>query len=137
MKTILTFLTLLLCACADTTSPRTGESAAAQMGLPAYEGFQRNGQPDSAAVFYWRGNWWVYHPSFGSMQTVLDDPNEIPMAAVLAIEGASGPLTWNRVAAKDWLFLPNGCLPRSIASARAHGGGVLVHPGHAEYIPAN
>src|ERR1700691_5018133 len=74
------------------TDPNAGMVAAREMGLKNYVQFQRHGKTDSAALFFWRGNWWVYHPTMGSFKTVLDDPEEMPLAATLAIEGATGPL---------------------------------------------
>ena len=71
------------------TDPNAGMVAAREMGLKTYVQFQRHGKTDSAAVFFWRGNWWVYHPSMGSFKTVMDDPSEPPSVAALAIDGAA------------------------------------------------
>src|SRR5688572_6563815 len=81
MKTLIA-LYLLAFACsatfASSPSPNAGIVAAREMGLTNYVEFKNNGKTDSAALFYWRGNWWVYHPSFGSMKTVLDNKNKVP-----------------------------------------------------------
>ncbi len=79
----------------DLKTPVIWLVAARELGLKTYVQFQRNGKTDSAAVFFWRGNWWVYHPSMGSFKTVLERPIEAAAwRPTLAIDGATGPLTW-------------------------------------------
>lgn len=127
------FLMMLLCSCGD-LSHQAGETAAYQMGMTSYVSFQRHGQPDSAALFFWRGNWWVYHPSLGSQKTIYDDPLKMPLVAVLVIDGATGPISLSKVTTTKSLRLENGCLPRAISYAGAFGGGIEVTKDHAEYV---
>lgn len=127
------FLLMFLCSCGD-ISHNAGQSAAYQMNLPAYVSFMCHGQPDSACLFYWRSNWWLYHPSTGSAKTIYDDPTSKPLVAVLTIEGASGPIAWKHVESDAITDLPNGCLPRAISRAGVYGGGVRITPNHAEYV---
>ncbi len=124
----------LLCSCGN-LAPDAGQSAAAQMGVPFYISFVRHSQPDSAALFYWRGNWWLYHPSIGSERTVFDDPTTIPKVAVLVIDGASGPIRLKPTGLADVAPLPNGCLPRAISQAERLGGGIAISPHHATFVP--
>jgi len=123
----------LLCSCGD-ISHNAGQSAAYQMGVSHYVSFMRHGQPDSAALFFWRGNWRLYHPSMGSMKTIYDDPASKPLVAVLVIEGATGPISWKHVESDAVTNLPNGCLPRAISRAGAFGGGISITPNHASYV---
>lgn len=133
--TILAFLSALFGSSTFTTDPNAGMVAAREMGLPNYVEFQHAGKTDSAALFYWRGNWWVYHPSFGSMKTVLDDPKTVPLAATLAIDGATGPLVWKKVSATPLTAeLGRGCLPLAVADVRKHGGGIAVTQNHARAV---
>lgn len=134
-----TFIILLFvasfCRSALAEDPHAGMVAAREMGLTNYVQFKNHGKTDSAALFYWRGNWWVYHPSFGSMKTAMDDPNTIPMMATLAIDGATGPLEWKPVNALPLnAKLTNGCLPLAVAEVRKHGGGILITDNHAQAI---
>jgi len=113
-----------------------GESASAQLGLPFYIAFQHNGKPDSAAMFFWRGQWWMYHPDIGSEATVYNDPLTIPKSVVLAINGATGPISIQSTPANvPWQPLFNGCLPDAIIGCQKYGGGIMIEPNHAERIP--
>src|SRR5436190_16301220 len=76
MKKILSLLFILFFYTGAQASNRdlnAGIVAAREMGLTNYVEFKSHGKTDSAALFFWRGNWWVYHPSFGSMKTALED----------------------------------------------------------------
>jgi hypothetical protein len=133
------YLTLLLVALSCTASfasdPNAGMVAAREMGLANYVEFKNNGKADSAALFFWRGNWWVYHPSFGSMKTVMEDPDSVPLMVTLVIDGAVGPLQWKPITDMSLKAeLTNGCLPRAVAEVRKHGGGILITQNHAKAI---
>jgi len=115
--------------------PHAGMVAAREMGLAHYVEFQRHGKPDSAALFFWRGNWWIYHPSLASMKTAMADPTHVPLAVTLVIEGASGPILWKTVRnTPTTAVLANGCLPRAVAEVHKYGGGILVTQNHAQSI---
>lgn len=122
----------LLCSCSS--DRRMGRDAAAAMGLQGYVLFQREHQPDSAALFYWRGNWRLYHPSMGSCKIPSTDLDSPPIASVLCIKDASGPIHWVRIHDTDSTnAMTNGCLPRAIRECRLHGGGIAEEPNHARY----
>jgi hypothetical protein len=138
MKLLLSFILLALLTLESVAShSNAGLVAAREMGLTNYVEFKNNGKPDTAAMFYWRGNWWVYHPSIGSMRTALDDPDTVPLVAALAIKGATGPFVWRKMDSKTRFLradLPNGCLPRAVAEVRKHGGGIFVTTNHAQAV---
>jgi hypothetical protein len=138
MKKILSLLLILFLYSTARASNRdlnAGIVAAREMGLSNYVEFKSHGKTDSAALFYWRGNWWVYHPSFGSMKTALDDKGKVPLVAALAINGATGPLLWKPVGTNPLTAeLKNGCLPRALAEVRKNGGGILITANHAQAV---
>jgi hypothetical protein len=138
MKSLITLLLFASFAAALPASPSSSNAgivAAREMGLTSYVEFKRNGKTDSAALFHWRGNWWVYHPSFGSMKTALENKDSIPLVATLAIDGATGPLAWKPVGTKPMTAeLKNGCLPRALAEVRKYGGAFVVTANHAQAV---
>ena len=138
MKKLLTLILLAFaCTAAQASSPSSnaGIVAAREMGLTNYVEFKNNGKTDSAALFYWRGNWWVYHPSFGSMKTALDNKGKVPLVAALAIDGATGPLNWKPVGTNPLTAeLKTGCLPRAIADVRKYGGAIMITANHAQAV---
>ncbi len=134
-KRLILLCSALLCTASFATDPNAGMVAAREMGLHSYVQFQRHGKADSAALFFWRGNWWVYHPTMGSFKTVMDDPSEPPLVAALTIEGATGPLTWKSVSSTPLhADMANACLPQAVADVRKSGGGIKVTPNHAEAV---
>lgn len=138
MKSLLPLLLIGLLSSSSVAAPsNAGLVAAREMGLTNYVEFNNDGKPDTAAMFFWRGNWWVYHPSIGSMRTALDDPDTVPLVAALAIKGATGPFVWKKMDSKTRFLradLPNGCLPRAVAEVRKHGGAILVTTNHAQAV---
>ena len=132
VKQIIALLSIVICTSSFGLDPQAGMVAAREMGLTNYVEFQNHGKTDSAALFYWRGNWWVYHPSSGSMKTALVNKDKVPLIAIFSINGATGPLKWKPVAAKPRTAqLQNGCLPWAIAETRKNGGAVLLTATHA------
>jgi hypothetical protein len=132
VKRLIALLSIVLCTSSFALDPRAGMVAAREMGLTNYVEFQNDGRTDSAALFYWRGNWWVYHPSIGSLKTALANKDKVPLVAVRSIQGATGPLKWKPVGTYPHTAeLRNGCLPRAIAEIRKNGGAVLLTARHA------
>jgi hypothetical protein len=136
VKAILVLLPIVLFSTsAFAWDSQAGMVAARDMGLAKYVEFKNHGKTDSAALFYWRGNWWIYHPSYGSMRTEFNNVKSNPLVAALTIDGATGPLKWKPVPRKPMTArLANGCLPRAIAEARKNGGGILVTANHAQAL---
>lgn len=124
---------LLLCACS--TDREMGRDAASAMGAGGYVAFQRNAQPDTAALFYWRSHWRLYHPTMGTERLeTFTDPNQMPLACVLSLSDALGPIQWIQVPTNNQEpLLTNGCLPRAIREARLGGGGIVEETNHARY----
>lgn len=112
-----------------------GESAASQMHVPFYIAFQRNGQRDTASMFFWRGRWWMYHPDIKSVPIPFTDPTQIPKAAVLLVQGASSPISIEKTPTNvPWQPLYNGCLPDAIIACQKDGGGIEIKHDHATRI---
>lgn len=134
MKYLLAIL-LLLCSCES--DRQMGKDAASAMGSGGYVEFQRDRGPDTAALFYWRGAWRLYHPSFGTERTLLTDPREIPLASVLTIPDSIGPVRWVNVQTAE-VNLPktwgNCCVPIAIQECRLHDGGILLSKNHAKHL---
>lgn len=128
------FCALLLCACS--TDREMGKDAASAMGAGGYVAFQRNAKPDSAALFYWRGHWRLYHPTMGTEKLeACTDPWQMPLACVLSLPDASCPILWMQVPTTNQEpLLTNGCLPRAIREARLDGGGIAEEQNHARYV---
>lgn len=133
MKTLLCLL--LLCSCAS--ERQMGRDAASAMGAGGYVEFQRDGKPDTASIFYWRGQWRLYYPSFGTEATLLCDQDKMPLESVLVIPGSSGPIQWKPVQTTE-VDLPktwgNCCTPIAIQDSRLHGGWIAVTKNHAEHF---
>jgi len=74
-----------LCSCS--TDPNAGMVAARECGMSHYLTIERDGQPDSVAVFPHNGRWWMFHPSSGSwpMESTANPP---PVCIWAVLDGA-------------------------------------------------
>lgn len=132
---ILALLALLLSSC--TTDRLAGSSVAAMLGQRTHVAFQRNGQTDTASVFPHKGEWWFYHPRFGSVETNIPATEPAPLWCRAATERLSDATNIRRVPTLkcEPALLGKGCLPSAIYLQRCKGGTIKLSHHHAEWRP--
>lgn len=122
---------LVLTSCA--TDPNAGKVAAVLTGQPYCLRFERNGKPDTAALFPYKGIWWFYHPTIGSKATFISKFENPPLLIHAWLKGVNGSARWESVSdAPKSVIMKYDCLPSAIYDSR-NGGGAIIHTyGHAE-----
>lgn len=133
MKLLL--LALLLSSC--TTDRSAGANAASMLGEGTHVAFERNGQTDTAAVFPHKGQWWFYHPRFGSVETNIPATEPAPIWCRAATERLPDASNIRRVPTLKFepSLLDKHCLPSAIYLQRRFGGHIVAENGHAQWIP--
>lgn len=99
--------------------------------------FERGGKVDTAAVFRYEGQWWFYHPSFGSVETGIPATEPAPLWCRAATERLSDASNIRLVPTLkcEPSLLGKHCLPSAIYLQRRFGGRIVAENGHAQWIP--
>lgn len=111
---------------------KAGIAAAHKVGADYYLSFQRNGKPDSGALFHYANTWWFYHPICGS-NAILKTPSKSnpPLTApYLSIPGIEGKVSLKLLPpVEPKAEILNGCLVKSIEKQRQSGSIIAVRWG--------
>lgn len=134
MKLLL--LSLLLTGCVS-SDPMAGARVAAMLGERTCVQFEWGGKTDTAAVFAFRGEWWFYHPKFGSVETGIPATEPAPLWCRAATERLSDASAIRRIPTMkcEPALLGKGCLPSAIYLQRCKGGTIKLSHHHAEWRP--
>lgn len=137
MKLLLFALLLSSCSTGAGARRMAGANAAAMLGEGTHVAFERNGQTDTAAVFPHKGQWWFYHPRFGSVETNIPATEPAPIWCRSATERLSDATNIRRVPTLkcEPSLLGKHCLPAAIYLQRTRGGHIVAENGHAQWIP--